>query len=98
MVLTLTLILTLIFGFDFDFGLVVGWSVVFANLTLLLFEGVRLAGAERRPSTNPVPERDARFEHLRGIQRRGPRSGGCAGPVRGVRGGCPRYPVSAVIR
>ena len=31
--LILTLTLTLIFDFDFDFGLLVGWRVVFADLT-----------------------------------------------------------------
>jgi hypothetical protein len=80
--LTLTFLLTLILG--------VWWVVVDEGLTSLA-ERVRSIVLERRPTRHPAPARGIVFEQMWGIQCRGTRSGGCPGPVRGVRGGCARW-------
>ena len=88
MVLLLTLILTLILG--------VWWVVEEEGLTMLA-ERVWSIVLERRPTRHPVPERDAFFEQVRGVQCRGTRSGGCPVPVRRMRGGCARCPGGATF-
>ena len=88
--LILTLTLTLTFLLTFLLTLFLGCSVVSANLTLLLSEGVRLADAERRPAFDFSPVSGMFFEQIRGVQRRGTHSGVCPGSRWEVRGGCAR--------
>jgi hypothetical protein len=61
---------------------------VFANLTVLLFEGVRLADMERRPPTHPGPGKGLVPGTVRGAQRPKPRAGHCAGPGLAPGTGC----------